>query len=106
MIDEETLQKVGTILGEAAGPSRVILFGSHARREATEESDLDLLVIEPTVENRLREMTRLRQLLRPLRIPVDLLVCSVSELEERRGRASSAVHWALTEGRTLHDSLG
>ncbi|MBF0261936.1 MAG: nucleotidyltransferase domain-containing protein [Magnetococcales bacterium] len=106
MIDEGTLQRVGAILGEAAGPSRVILFGSHARGEASEASDLDLLVIEPVVEHRLREMVRLRQLLRPLRIPVDLLVCSLSEADERRGQATSAVHWALAEGRTLHDSLG
>lgn len=106
MIDEQTIQKIGALLADAAGPSRVILFGSHARGEAQEESDLDLLVVEPVVENRLREMTRLRQVLRPLRIPVDLLVCSLSELDERARMPSGAIHWAVHEGRTIHDSLG
>lgn len=37
---------------EAAPPeTRVILFGSHARGEANEHSDLDFLVIEPSVED-------------------------------------------------------
>ncbi|MBF0286121.1 MAG: nucleotidyltransferase domain-containing protein, partial [Magnetococcales bacterium] len=88
MINEQTIQKIGTLLADAAGPSRVILFGSHARGEAQEESDLDLLVVEPVVENRVREMTRLEQLLRPLRIPVDVLVCSIAEMEERRTHSS------------------
>ncbi|MBF0609839.1 MAG: nucleotidyltransferase domain-containing protein [Magnetococcales bacterium] len=106
MIDEQIIQKIGVLLAEAAGPSRVILFGSHARNEAGEESDLDLLVVKPMVSNRLLEMTHLRQVLRPLRIPVDLLVCSLSELNERAGMPSGAIYWALQEGRTIHDSLG
>ncbi|MBF0181161.1 MAG: nucleotidyltransferase domain-containing protein [Magnetococcales bacterium] len=106
MIGEELVQKVGAMLAEAAGPSRIILFGSQARGEAGEESDLDFLVVEPEVSNRLREMTRLRQVVRPLRIPVDILVCSRLEMEERRQACGSAIHWALREGRILHDSLG
>ncbi|MBF0628567.1 MAG: nucleotidyltransferase domain-containing protein [Magnetococcales bacterium] len=106
MIDEPTIQKIGAMLAAAAGPSRVILFGSQARNNAGEESDIDLLVVEPMVNNRLLEMTRLRQVLRPLRIPVDLLVCSLSELNERARISSGAIHWALHEGRIIHDSLG
>ncbi|MBF0293547.1 MAG: nucleotidyltransferase domain-containing protein [Magnetococcales bacterium] len=106
MIGEDLVQKIGTLLAEAAGPSRIILFGSQARGEAGEASDLDFLVVEPEVNNRLLEMTRLRQVVRPLRIPVDILVCSRLEMEERRQTSSSAIHWALREGRVLHDSLG
>ncbi|MBA3572751.1 MAG: nucleotidyltransferase domain-containing protein [Pyrinomonadaceae bacterium] len=35
------------LLGEAAKPARVVLFGSYARGAATEDSDMDFLVIEP-----------------------------------------------------------
>lgn len=106
MRDEATIQAIGTLLAAAAGPSRVILFGSYARGDARAESDFDLLVIEPIVRDRLREMTRLRQVLRPLRIPVDILVCSIEELNERSNLPSGTIHWALREGRTIHDSLG
>jgi predicted nucleotidyltransferase len=41
----------------------VILFGSHARGEAGEHSDLDFLVIEPEVEDWGRESARLHRAL-------------------------------------------
>lgn len=36
-------------IAEAARPERILLFGSHARGEARDDSDLDLLVIESEV---------------------------------------------------------
>jgi predicted nucleotidyltransferase len=74
MVPPETINAAVHILVEAAAPARIVMFGSHARGDAQEDSDLDLLVIEPRVENRAREMVRRRRLLRPLRIPVDILV--------------------------------
>ncbi|MBF0135306.1 MAG: nucleotidyltransferase domain-containing protein [Magnetococcales bacterium] len=106
MIDEQTIQKIGAMLADTAGPSRIILFGSHARGDAGDQSDLDLLVVKPVVNNRLREISRLRQVLRPMRVPVDLLVCSVPELNECGNLPSGAIYWALREGKTIHDSLG
>lgn len=74
------LQTALQTLIEAAKPERIILFGSHARGDASEESDLDLLVIEAHVPDRAREMVRLRRALRPLRIPVDVLVYSTEDV--------------------------
>jgi predicted nucleotidyltransferase len=47
MISEQTIQQAALALGEAAKPAQVILFGSYARGDAREDSDLDFLVIEP-----------------------------------------------------------
>ena len=64
MFDDAVIQEAGRRLLEAAPPqSRVILFGSAARGEAGKHSDLDLLVIEPEVENAARESVRLRRTL-------------------------------------------
>ncbi len=76
MITEQTIRHAAHLLGEAAKPSTVILFGSYARGDAGEESDLDFLVVEPTLLDKCGEMVRLRQVLRPLRIAADVLVCS------------------------------
>ncbi|MBF0155154.1 MAG: nucleotidyltransferase domain-containing protein, partial [Magnetococcales bacterium] len=46
VIDSETIRIAGRLLSEAAGESRVILFGSYARGDAGEGSDLDFLVIK------------------------------------------------------------
>jgi predicted nucleotidyltransferase len=102
MVTHEQIDAAVRLLAEAAPPARIILFGSHARGDAREDSDVDLLVIEPQVEDRAREMVRLRRLLRPLRIPVDILVYSVDEVARWGGQPGSALFWALREGTVVH----
>ena len=75
------------------------LFGSHATGEADVESDLDFLVIEPEVKDRHGEMVRLRQLLRPLRIPVDVLVVSAETFEEWRDTPNTVMYEAARRGK-------
>lgn len=87
-----------------AHPSKVILFGSRARGDATDESDLDLLVIEPKVENRGLEMVRLRNAVGPVGMGVDILVYSEEEVAERSEWCTSPVYWALREGKVLYDA--
>ena len=76
MIDQVLIDRATELLKETAYPKKIILFGSYARNEAREESDLDILVIETEVKDRIGEMIRLTRMLSPLRIPVDLLVVS------------------------------
>lgn len=102
MISSEKIEAAIQILSEAAGPARILLFGSYARGDASDDSDLDLLVIEPHVEDRAREMVRLRRLLRPLRIPADILVYSSDEVARWGGQPGSALYWALREGKVVH----
>jgi len=78
------------------------VFGSHAQEQANLDSDLDLLVIEPTVENRVREMVRLRRALRSLRVPVDVLVYSRAEVDRWGSQTGTALYWALREGRVVY----
>jgi predicted nucleotidyltransferase len=102
MVTREKIDAAVRILAEAASPTRIVLFGSHARGDAGEDSDIDLLVIEPEVEDRTREMVRLRRLLRPLRIPVDILVYSAEEVARWGEQPGTALYWALREGRVVH----
>lgn len=81
---------------------QIVLFGSQARGDADEGSDLDFLVIEPVVENRAQEMVRLRRALRPLRIPVDVLVYSRDEVNRWGHQPGTALYWALKEGQVVH----
>jgi predicted nucleotidyltransferase len=102
MIDDAGIQTAIHALAEAARPERIVLFGSYARGDARAESDLDLLVIESEVEDRAREMVRLRRVLRPLRLPVDLLVFSAADVARWGQEPGGVLYWALREGRTVY----
>lgn len=102
MVPSEKIEAAVRILSVAVRPARIILFGSYARGDARDDSDLDLLVIEPQVEDRAKEMVRLRRLLRPLRIPADILVYSAEEVARWGEQPGSALYWALREGKVVH----
>ena len=57
--------------------TQIIVFGSHARHQAKPDSDLDLLVIEPEVTDRMAEMVRLSDLLGRHLIPADVVVMKI-----------------------------
>jgi len=91
-------------LVEATHPVKVILFGSAARGEAGPESDIDLVVILKRVRGRRAEMVRLLDILRPLRLPVDVLVYSEQEVLEWGHLPGTALYEALTEGKVLYEA--
>ena len=104
MISEATIQQAVDRLVAAARPLKVILFGSYARGDATENSDLDLMVIEREVPNKFDEMVRLRNVVGDVGIGVDVLVYSDQEASRRSQVPGTALYWAFTEGRVIYDS--
>lgn len=101
-IEEADIEKAVSILKKAVPHSTIILFGSHARGDAGEGSDLDFLVVEPEVRARRREMVRLTDLLRPLRIPVDVLVVSRDNFESWSNAPGTVIYRAAREGKVLY----
>jgi uncharacterized protein len=103
LIDSATLAAAVETLAKAApNAEQILLFGSYARGDAHAQSDLDFLVIERTVENRAREMVRLRRALRPLGVAADVLVYSSEEVNRWGQQPGTALYWALREGRVVH----
>ena len=101
MYSEAIIEEAGRRIAAAAPGSRVMLFGSHARGDAHAESDLDLLVVEPHVDDAAGEEVRLRRELRGLGLFADLVVVSSADAERWRGTPTTVVGTALAEGRVL-----
>jgi uncharacterized protein len=101
---DELLDEVTRLLVEAAHPEKIILFGSHARGDVDADSDLALLIIAPTVVDRFEEMVRLRLVLRDIPMPIDVIVYSRADMEERQHLRGTMLYHALREGRILHDA--
>lgn len=89
-------------LVKAAHPDEIILFGSYARGDFDKDSDLDLLVILPTVESRFDEMVRLRRVLGDIPMSIDVVVYSVDRVRDRQNLRGTMLYHALTEGRVLY----
>ena len=101
----EIIQEIGVRLARVAPrDSRVVLFGSHARGEADEGSDYDILVIEPEVADAARESVRLRTELGDLLVPIDVVVIDRERARRRASVRGTMVERALREGRVLADT--
>jgi predicted nucleotidyltransferase len=99
MAREEDIREAVNRLLRAAPNSRVILFGSHARGDARADSDVDFLVVEPEVEDRVAEMVRLRKALGRVPFAADVLVVSAERFEYWRDTPNTVIHRACAEGR-------
>ena len=80
------------------------MFGSYARGEATEDSDLDLMIILPGKPDKMAEIIRLRRAIGALGVGVDVLVFSEDEAQRRGQVPGTVVYWANKEGRILYDA--
>ncbi len=101
MFDETLIAEAGRRLSEAAPEAHVILFGSHARGDAGPHSDLDFLVVEPSVDDPTKESVRLRRALRGLGLFADVIVVSDDDADKWGDVRGSLIHAALSEGRPL-----
>ena len=106
MISWDTIEAAVQLLAEGSKVQRVILFGSYATGKATEDSDLDFLVIESGLKTRREEMVRLRARLRPLGIPVDVMVADAGQFETWKGQPGTALFEAAHHGQVLFERAG
>jgi len=97
----EAINRLTELLIEAAKPKRIIMFGSQARGEAGEDSDLDVMVVEEGVSDRVGEMVRLNRLLHSLDITVDLLVVNAEKFNYWCDTPGNVYVEAAAEGEVL-----
>jgi len=96
------MEEVASIV-QGYQPDRVILFGSLARGDACEGSDVDLLVIKSDATSRLSD--RIGEVLQFCsgRIDVEPLVYTPGELERMVNAGNPLVQQALKEGEVVYD---
>jgi uncharacterized protein len=102
MVQRYQIEMVAMRLAEAAGAEQVILFGSHARGEANDASDVDLMIVAKSDLPRFKRSRALYGLLRPYPFPMDLVVYTPEEVERGRQSPLSFVSMVLREGKTVY----
>jgi uncharacterized protein len=102
MIPPRQIDMVAARLAEAAGAERVILFGSYARGQAGEASDVDLMIVAESSLPRFKRSRALYSLLRPYPFSMDLVVYTPEEVERAKRSPQSFVSMVLREGKTVY----
>ena len=106
-VTDEVLDRMIRAIVEEVDPEQVILFGSRARGDAGEESDVDLVVVEsePFGKTRSRrlEAVRLWRALSDFVVSKDILVYSRDEFEYWRHSPNHVLARALQEGTILYN---
>ena len=103
-VDETLLAEVVRRVLTVARPERIILFGSAATGQMTEDSDLDLLVVEPEPANTRDRSVRIRRALGDVRYPVDVIVMSSARFEETKDLIGGIAYPARKYGRILYEA--
>jgi len=82
-------------------PEKIILFGSMAKGQADEDSDIDLLVIKETTSS---FGDRIREAVRGLKykVPLDIIVYTPKEIEQLKNN-NFFIHEIITEGVLLYE---
>ena len=106
-ITSEVIRAAVDRIVRALEPEKIFMFGSHARDEATDGSDLDLLVVMESNESIYERGIKIRKLISPRAFGLDILVYTPEEFKKA---ASHEDYWfdplikdILKEGKKLYD---
>jgi predicted nucleotidyltransferase len=102
-MDQVQLQKIAAVIAKKFNPVRIIVFGSHARGGATEDSDLDLFVEMETDRRPPERAIEVSAVfgLRPW--PLDVVVYTPSEVARLRGVRGTLLSVIEAEGKVLYE---
>ncbi len=90
------------IIVERFDPERIILFGSHARAEASLDSDVDLLVVMKVEGSKREKQLELRTALHDIHVSKDIIISLPEEFEWRKEIVGTIERPAFREGRVLY----
>lgn len=97
------LQEIVKRVVGIAHPLKIILFGSHARGDADQSSDIDLLVIADSEEPRYKRSAPLYGALSDILVSMDIMVYSPQEVLEWSGVPQAFVTTAVREGKVIYE---
>ncbi|MCL4844883.1 MAG: nucleotidyltransferase domain-containing protein [Bryobacteraceae bacterium] len=101
---ESAISHMVDAIARRFSPARIILFGSYARGDAREGSDVDLMVLFDAVEDpRVMASEIYSYLAGQYKLPKDIIVSTTARFERYRNIVNT-VYWpASREGKVLYE---
>ncbi|MFH1098907.1 MAG: nucleotidyltransferase domain-containing protein [Candidatus Uhrbacteria bacterium] len=102
---DPVILKIAEKIAREYQPEKIILFGSHAWGTPGPDSDVDLLVVKESTQDRFERTRSLDTLLYPRRVGIDILVYTPAELDDSiQRRKNLFIQHIVENGRVLYDA--
>ncbi len=103
MISLRKIKKYAAVVAREFKPEKIILFGSYAWGNSGEDSDVDLLVVIPRVDNTVSKAVEIR-LKTGTQFPMDIIVSTPEKISKRISMGDSFMKNIITKGKLLYES--
>ena len=99
----QQIDEISTRIIENIDPEKIILFGSYAKGNHNEDSDLDLIIVKQSNLPKHKRGIEIRRLFYGLLIPMDLKVYTPEEFENELKNKYSFLNSVLKGSRTIYE---
>lgn len=103
MVEMKKIEDLTSQIVREFNPERIILFGSYAYGRASDDSDVDLLVVLPFEGKPVRKAIEIRNKVNA-GVPLDLIVRTPEQLAERLAQNDWFMRDIVERGRTLYEA--
>ena len=101
-IGEDLVEEIVRRVLSVTEPDQIILFGSAATGQMTRDSDVDLLILEKNPADPRDESVRVRETLRGMDFPFDVIVMASERFEETKNLIGGLAYPANKYGRVIY----
>ncbi|MBI4660717.1 MAG: nucleotidyltransferase domain-containing protein [Verrucomicrobia bacterium] len=104
MIDWADIRRYCDAIAREFKPQRIVVFGSYAYGNPTDDSDVDVMVVMPfSRKRRVRPSLEIRRRI-AAGFPVDILVRTPEEIVRRLRWGDSFILEVMTQGRVMYEA--
>lgn len=103
MVSMKDIRSVGRRIGREFKPRQVILFGSHSRGTANEDSDVDLLIVMPFEGHSVDKSVEILLTIHPP-FPTDILVRTPRVVRQRIAMGDCFMQEIIAKGKVLYEA--
>jgi predicted nucleotidyltransferase len=105
VITKNEIERVVKAIVEGYHPQKIILFGSYANGNPTQDSDLDLLVVKNDNLPKIKRNRVVRSYLKDFLFPIDIIVKNSDEVEKYQDIIGTVIYSANKYGKVVYGPL-
>lgn len=103
MIETKQINEIVSRIANHYHPEKIILFGSYARGNYNDNSDLDFILVKDTIAPKHKRGLEVRRLFYGLPIPMDFKIYTTTEFSTELSNRYSFLSSALQGSKVLYE---